>query len=131
MASHWTCKSCRWKNVRTASGKCGMCGLQTKPKRRVPKHAQTLRDDSYDTYVQVNLSVHGVEDECAVCGKPPSQERRLDRDHDHVHGRPRGLACHLCNRLMPKQLTLERARAVVSYLERVEAHYSQEERRAA
>lgn len=130
MASHWTCRSCRWKNRRTASRKCQMCGLQTKPKRRVAAHAKTLRDDSYDKYLLLNEEIHGVQDECAVCGKPPSQERRLDRDHDHVHGRPRGLACHLCNRLMPKQLTLERARAVVAYLERVESFY-ESERRAA
>ena len=46
----------------------------------------------------------------------------MDRDHDHVTGLPRGLACpgnQGCNALMPKQLTLERALAIVAYLQRV------------
>jgi hypothetical protein len=99
-----------------------------RPKRRVPKHAHTLRDDPYELYVAVARDVHGVTDEaCCVCGKPRSQERRHDRDHDHVTGQPRGLACggnSGCNALMPHHLTLERARLIVAYLERVEAHYA-------
>ena len=46
--------------------------------------------------------------------------------HDHLTGLPRGLACpgnQGCNALMPSQLTLERARLIVSYLERVENYY--------
>lgn len=127
MASVWTCRYCKGKNVRTPSRKCAICGRASKPARRVPAHARTLRDDSYTTYVEVNAAIHGVSDEsCGVCGKPRGQGRRHDRDHDHLTGKPRGLACggnQGCNALMPRWLTLDRARAIVAYLERVEVFY--------
>ncbi len=78
----------------------------------------------------IHESGHGPEwqsDWCGVCGKPPATARHHDRDHDHVTGLPRGLACPGntgCNSLMPRQMTLERARAIVGYLERVEAFYA-------
>jgi hypothetical protein len=94
-------------------------------------HARTLRDDPYPVFERVNAELHGpsfggewTADCCGVCGKPPSTARHMDRDHDHVTGLPRGLACpgnQGCNALMPRQLTLERARLIVAYLERVEA----------
>ncbi len=116
---YWSCRRCGFRNPRTASRRCGGCQALTKPKTRVPKHAETLRDDSYELYRQVAETLHGVTDEsCCVCGKPKGQERRHDRDHDHVTGDPRGLACVPCNRLMPRELTLARARLVVAYLER-------------
>ena len=94
----------------------------------MPKHARTLQTDTYERYVEVSKQIHGVSDEsCCVCGKPRSQERRHDRDHDHKTGHPRGLACHICNRVMVKELTLERAQAVVDYLARVENYYRKEE----
>ena len=102
------------------------CGRKL-PKKRVPTHARTLRDDPYEVYRQVNAELHGkafggewTPDCCGVCGKPPTSSRHMDRDHDHVTGKPRGLACpgnQGCNALMPKQLTLERARMIVRYLE--------------
>jgi len=98
----------------------------------VPRHAATLRDDSYETYCEVNRAIHGVEDEsCGACGKPRSQERRHDRDHGHLqgsvsYGKPRGLACVSCNRLMPRELTAERAELLAAYLRRVDAYYSRE-----
>jgi hypothetical protein len=88
-----------------------------------------LQRDSYDVYNAANAAIHGVTDEsCGVCGKPRSQERRHDRDHGHnrkenSYGRPRGLACVHCNKHMPHGLTLELARLVVAYLERVEGYY--------
>lgn len=128
MASHWTCRTCKHRNLRTSSRKCQGCGRKTKPARRVPAHARTLRDDSYAHYAAVAVAAHGVTDEsCCVCRKPRGQERRHDRDHDHVTGLPRGLACggnQGCNALMPRWLTLERARLIVSYLERVEEFYA-------
>jgi hypothetical protein len=35
---------------------------------------------------------------CAVCGRPPSPNRRLAVDHDHKTGAYRGLCCYRCNR---------------------------------
>ena len=124
----WLCK-CGTRNERIKQ-RCVAC-RGPRPKRRVPKHARTLRDDSYTVYEQVNADLHGpahggewTPDCCGVCGKPPATTRRMDRDHDHVTGKPRGLACPGntgCNALMPRQLTLERARLIVAYLERVAA----------
>ena len=129
-ARYWTCPKCaaRWERSLT---KCRTEGCTGRKRRsRVPKHAETLRDDSYPVYEQINLELHGpafngewTPDCCGVCGKPPSSERHMDRDHDHVTGRPRGLACpgnQGCNALMPRQLTVERARLILAYLERSE-----------
>lgn len=139
MAKYWSCPKCSARNPRTQQ-KCRtvvtvdangsvLCEGR-RPKRRVPPHARTLRDDSYATYEAVNLELHGpahggewTPDCCGVCGKPPTTSRHMDRDHDHITGLPRGLACpgnQGCNALMPKQLTLDRARLIVAYLERVE-----------
>lgn len=128
---YWSCPTpCGSRHLRTVQ-KCPNCG-RGRPKKRVPVHARTLRDDSYSVYCEANELIHGVTDEsCAVCGRPRSQERRHDRDHGHLKGslsfgKPRGLACVSCNRIMVRELTLERAQAVVSYLERVENHYREE-----
>lgn len=125
---YWSCPRCHSRNERIKQ-RCPTPGCTGKrPKPRVPKHARTLRDDSYEVYKQAAADIHGVADEsCCVCGKPRSQERRHDRDHDHVTGLPRGLACagnSGCNALMPRQLTLERARMIVGYLERVDSFYA-------
>lgn len=125
---YWVCRGCgeRWERTKQ---RCA-CGRK-RPAPRVPKHARTLRDDPYTVYEQVNAELHGLAfngewtpDCCGVCGKPPSTARHMDRDHDHETGLPRGLACpgnQGCNALMPRQLTLERARLIVAYLERVES----------
>jgi hypothetical protein len=42
----------------------------------------------YEEYVILN----GGEN-CGICGKKPGSRRRLDRDHCHKTGRPRGLLC--------------------------------------
>ena len=122
---YWLCPGCATRHPRIRQ-KCE-CG-RSRPKKRVPVHARTLRDDSYVVYEAVNASLHAsafngewTPDCCGVCGKPPSTARHMDRDHDHVTGKPRGLACpgnQGCNALMPRQLTLERARLIVGYLER-------------
>jgi hypothetical protein len=142
-ARYWTCRKCGTRNARTAQ-RCGgtiktMIGtpglyatrcVERRPKRRVPKHAVTLRDDSYETYLEASRAIHGVTDEsCCVCGKPRSQERRHDRDHGHLRGsesfaKPRGVVCVPCNRLMPRELTAARARLLAAYLERVEGWYA-------
>jgi hypothetical protein len=129
-AKTWLCP-CGTRNQRVKQKCAGEGCNRRRPKRRVPVHARTLRDDSYLEYVAVNARLHASgfdgdwhPDHCGVCGKPPSTERHMDRDHDHTTGLPRGLACpgnSGCNALMPRQLTLERARLIVAYLERVEA----------
>jgi hypothetical protein len=123
-----TCPKCSHRNERAGGRtKCQGCA-STLPKRRVPKHARTLRDDSYAVYLKASAEIHGHTDEsCDVCGKPRSQERHHDRDHDHTTGLPRGLACpgnQGCNALMPRWLTAARARAIADYLERVDAYYA-------
>lgn len=121
-----SCPKCSTRNDRAGGRrKCSGCGAAL-PKRKVPKHARTLRDDDYRVYELVNMRAHGITDEsCAVCGRPKHESMRHHRDHDHVSGKPRGLVCFQCNRLMPRLLTLERARAITAYLERVERYYSE------
>lgn len=119
--SYWSCP-CGQRNERIKQ-KCA-CGRK-RPKRRVPKHARTLRDDSYAVYARVAAEAHGVTDEsCCVCGRLRHESMHHHRDHDHVTGMPRGIVCFQCNKLMPRLLTVERARLIVAYLERVEAHYA-------
>lgn len=142
----WLCGKCGHTNeVRTSSRKCAGCGELTKRKTRRPKHSEVLRGDTYPLFVQAAREIHGVTDEsCCVCGKPRSQGRRHDRDHDHRTGKPRGLACpgnSGCNMLMLPWVTAatawgiykakaqagepdaERWRLIAWYLERVEAWY--------
>lgn len=117
---YFLCQGCKTR-VERVKRKCPVCG-RARPKKRVPKHAITLQRDSYDFYCEVARVLHGVTDErCCVCGKPRG-ERRHDRDHDHISGHPRGLACVVCNKLMPHQLTAERAEQIAAYLRRAE-HY--------
>lgn len=118
---YWSCP-CGTRNERVKQ-RCTNC-RRARPKRRVPKHAVTLRDDSYEAYEAFSRIVHGGEDDsCRVCGRPRHESRNHHRDHDHVTGKPRGVVCFQCNKLMPRLLTLARARQVVAYLERAEAFY--------
>jgi hypothetical protein len=150
VSRYWTCpKGCggRWERSLVKCRTEGCAGRR--PKARVPKHARTLSDDSYAVYERVAREAHGVSDEsCCACEKPRKQERRHDRDHDHITGLPRGLLCAGdtgCNVLLPKWVTAPVARAIAvaklaagepdalrwdglaGYLERVEAYYAREE----
>ena len=89
----------------------------------MPKHAQTLQVHDYDYYREVSKVLHGIDDEsCNVCRKPRG-ERKLDRDHDHVTGNPRGLVCSLDNMLMKyTQLNAHRAQLIADYLARAEKY---------
>jgi recombination endonuclease VII len=112
----WTCPECKTLNAPGRVRTCSTCGKVTKPKRRVTRHAQTLRDEPYAVYVQLAAAIHGVTDEsCNVCGKPRPESRRWDRDHDHVTGKARGIVCggnNGCNVLMAKWITAPVALAI-------------------
>ncbi len=114
---YWLCKKCGTRHERTVR-KCD-CGGGARPKPRVPTHAKTLRDDSYEVYKKAAAEVHGIRDEsCNICRRPRSQERKLDRDHDHKTGKPRGLLCVRCNRALVSWMTPEWLLAAAAYLQR-------------
>ncbi len=54
---------------------------------------------------------------CGICPRPPSENRRLDMDHDHKAMLIRGLLCVRCNRNLPDWMTPEWLRAAADYLE--------------
>jgi Recombination endonuclease VII len=114
----WTCQrkfgstSCKHVND-NRKRKCGLCG-KARPARKRPKHLVAL-ELSYEEYVALNGGEH-----CALCGREPSEHRKLDRDHSHSTKRPRGLLCHFCNRWLPERATAEWLRAAADYVERAE-----------
>lgn len=116
----WLCR-CGYRNE-PAHVKCRGAGCgRRRPRRRVPTHARTLQELSFEEWAALSQRVHGGElYSCALCGRPPTEGRRHDRDHDHRTGRPRGLLCWKCNRELVRHITLEEARAVVAYFERAE-----------
>jgi hypothetical protein len=73
--------------------KCEQCSKPRPPRKR-PDHLKAL-DEPYEIWVAM------FGERCGICGRGPSDTRRLDRDHDHATGRPRGLLCHRCNRGLP------------------------------
>lgn len=114
----WACRKCGRKNER-AHVKCRSEGCDARrPKRPVRAHQRALTDNTYQHFVQVARDIHGVTDEsCCVCGRPRSQERHHDRDHDHRTGQARGLACggnSGCNVLMLPWITWDVATAIAN-----------------
>lgn len=89
MARQWTCRGCRTINPRIKQ-RCE-CGRKRPPARR-PAHREVLDALPYEDWVA------RFGERCGICGAKPSGKRRLDRDHDHRTGQPRGLLCHICNR---------------------------------
>jgi len=90
---------------------CQACGRKRPPKRR-PKHMVALIVP-YEEYIQLNGG-----EICGVCLTPGSGRRRLDRDHDHKTGLPRGLLHPRCNRALPSWVTAVWLRAAADYLDR-------------
>lgn len=112
---YWTCRRqakgvvCGARNP-AVKQRCTGCG-KPRPKRQAPAHKAAL-DLPYETYVKLNGGDH-----CYLCERQPSAGRRLDRDHDHRTGQPRGLLCHRCNRALPSWTTPQWHRHAAVYLE--------------
>lgn len=70
---------------------------------------------TYEDYISLNGGEH-----CGICLKPRSRTKRLDRDHDHKTGLPRGLLCSRCNRALPHWVTPEWLDAAAAYLRKAE-----------
>jgi hypothetical protein len=70
-------------------------------------------NQDYQAFVSLNGG-----DFCAICKRKPSSRRRLDRDHCHATGKPRGLLCARCNRALPSWMTAPWLYAAAAYLER-------------
>lgn len=116
MKGFWTCprqsagERCGWRNP-NRKRKCEACH-KPRPARRRPAHMAAL-DLPYEHFVTLNGG-----DWCGICGKEPTPARRLDRDHDHATGRPRGLLCWACNRQLRGWATVEWLLSAAAYLER-------------
>lgn len=114
----WTCKRViDGTRCGTVNGwrlrKCTACA-KPRPQRQRPAHMAAL-DLPYEAYISINGGEH-----CGICGKRPDG-RRLDRDHDHKTGRPRGLLCWACNRQLRTWATVEWLERAAVYLRRAEA----------
>jgi hypothetical protein len=108
-ARQWTCRKCR--TVHPRRKQLCSCGGR-RPPARVPKHRAVL-DAPYEEWVAKYGEV------CGICGRPPSEDRRLDRDHCHDgDGYARGLLCWFCNKTLPKRVDVEWLEAAAAYLRR-------------
>ena len=115
MRGFWTCRRrvdgrlCMERNPNRKQ-LCVKCGGR-KPSKRRPKHMAAL-DTPYEEWVTLNGG-----ERCAICLRPRSEkDKRLQRDHDHLSGRPRGLLCVRCNRALPSWMTPEWLEAAAEYL---------------
>jgi hypothetical protein len=110
-ARTWTCPGCgaKWHGRKQLCDSCG----RARPKRRVPKHQMVL-ETPYEWWVEQ------FGERCGICARPPGPSRRLDRDHDHSNGKPRGLLCHRCNRALAAWVTADWLRKALLYVERSE-----------
>lgn len=91
--------------------KCITC-QKPRPARKRPAHMAAL-DLPYEHFVQINGGEF-----CGICGAERKPEKRLDRDHDHRTGLPRGLLCWSCNRQLRTWSTVEWLLAAAAYLQR-------------
>ena len=122
-AKYRLCPKCKYRYEKVKK-KCPSCG-KARPKKRVPKHAETLRDHSYEHYVQVSKEIHSNgTGSCDACRRVPSKVRHHDRDHDHNTGNPRGLLCVRHNKMLDSRCTSIELRQLADYLDRVTTYYT-------
>jgi hypothetical protein len=120
MTRVWTCqrvtngKRCGAKND-ARKVLCAACGKRRPPRKR-PDHLRALTLP-YEEFLRRN---GGIE-RCGICDRPPTTNRRLDRDHSHITGEPRGLLCPNCNRLLHRRVNEAWLLAAMAYLRRTEA----------
>jgi len=118
----WTCRGCKAVHANTRLRKCPAC-KKARPAPRRAAHMKAL-DHPYEFYVELNGGEH-----CGICGKKPKKRadgtvtRRLDRDHDHRTGKPRGLLCGGrmgCNRRLGRVDDRKWLNATIAYLDRAD-----------
>lgn len=116
MSRFWTCQRqsggvvCHTRSP-AVKRNCTGCG-KPRPKRQRPAHRAAL-DLSYEVF----LAANGGVERCGICGREPTADKRLDRDHEHKgNGRPRGLLCSQCNRRLGPHMTVEWLEAALAYL---------------
>ncbi len=116
--------SCGHRNNRVGGRqKCVACSKSLRKTRRPPHEA--VLDKPYEWWAPLSVEIHGGElDACAMCGKPKPDSAKHERDHDHKTGWARGLLCYRCNNHYARFHTLETARALVAFFERVDDHYA-------
>lgn len=84
------------------------------------KYRYGITRDEIDAMIEAQGSL------CAVCRRPESQvvpksgkPRRLQVDHDHRTGKPRGMVCQFCNMVLGHvDDSTEHLQAFIAYLER-------------
>lgn len=90
---------------------CKECGKR-RPATKIPAHKAILNTMPYEEWVEEYGEV------CGICGRKPTANRRLDRDHDHKTGLPRGLLCAKCNRSLPGHVDISWLERALVYLKR-------------
>lgn len=108
------CPACKGTNP-PRKRKCVTCG-RALPKRRRPAHTKALALP-YEHYVELQGGEF-----CGMCVHLPESQRvkanrKLDRDHSHRDGTPRGLLCSRHNRMLKSWYTPELLKAAAEYLE--------------
>lgn len=66
-----------------------------------------------DEYAAILEEQGGV---CAICGKPPKEDRRLAVDHDHTTMAVRGLLCYMDNKIILGARTTEQLIKAAQYV---------------
>lgn len=125
MRGFWTCQrrsggvKCGTRNSNRAR-KCAGCAKprSAASRSKPPAHTAALKAP-YEDFVRINGGEH-----CGICKKPRAEtnhpEWKLQRDHDHHTGKPRGLLCIPCNRNLTQKIDNPAwLRAAAAYLERI------------